>query len=472
MPRNDRDRDDRRRDRDDDRDDRRGSARDRDDDRGGRDRDRDRDDRRATGSRRDDDRDDDRGGGGSSRYQYRGRSDEEVSRRANQSSGRYDSYLTKDVTTFKARVGENTVRIIGWLNGADPEYDKMAEKYGTHWGVDGKIHRNVGVDDGTYLCLKMFGEDCPICNLYQEDGDDKLKISDRIFCWVVDRDNEKAGVQFWNLPLGSSKDISAISKVRGRGSDAGAAVMIDHPEEGYDLIFDREGEKTRTRFKNFALVRESSPLSENQRRMDDWLGYVADNRIPDLFKRYDVDYIEKVLSGQTSKRERADDDERGGRDRDRGSSRRDERDNEREDGSDRRRGSAREDDDRDDRRRDRDDDRDTSRSSRRGDPEEDGDTRPSRRDRGSDTDDAERDSGDRRGNTRDRDRDDARGSRGGRDRDDDGGRETRRGRGSDDDDKGGKTERYRGKDKDDDGEGVDEARARLGNVGRRRRGDD
>jgi hypothetical protein len=324
---------------------------------------------RDRGGDRDDDREERGGRGGASRgggkskgggFSYRGRSGEEVARRAKQSSGRYDSFLTEEVTWYKPHDGENHVRIIPWLNGDDPDFDALIEKWGSHWGIDIIVHRNVGPDNGTYLCNdKMNGEPCPPCDAYR-DGEDDLRGSDRVLCWLVDRKAEKSGVQLWAMPLGNSKDISAVSQVKG----SGAVLLIDDPEEGYDIYFEREGEKKRTKYKRFEVDRDPSPLHENEKKQADWLEYVTERRLPDLLKFYDAEYLDKVLSGQSSKSE---DDEDGGGER---SSRRGRgRDDGEEETSDRRRG--------------RDSDRGSSRRGRGGDDgEEEASERPSRRGRG------------------------------------------------------------------------------------------
>lgn len=431
---------------------------------------------------REDDRADDRRsgrGGASSKkggdgFSYHRRDSEEVNRRAKQSSGRYDSFVTEEITWYKPRDGENEVRIIPWLSGDDPDFDKLAEKWGTHWGIDLIVHYNVGTDGGSYLCNdKMNGDPCPPCDAYR-DGEDELKGSDRVMCWLIDRKDEKAGVQAWAMPLANSKDISAVSKIKGSGE----VLLIDDPEEGYDIFFEREGEKKRTKYKRFEVARNPSPLHENEKKQQAWLDYITEHRLPDLLKFYDVEYLDKVLSGQSSKRE----DEDSGEDR----------------GGSSRRGRGREDDagERSSSRRGRGDEeaseetggRASSRRGRdRGEEEGEGDfTRPSRR-RGSaeeaEPEEAAEEAGEERGggraersSRRSSSRDEApepRSSRRGRaaepeepEADDDAGG----GKGS----RGGRTERYRGgaKDAAEDEGGDDKgaARDRLSRVGRRGRG--
>jgi hypothetical protein len=232
-------------------------------------------------------------------FKYPSRTAADVQRRAKQSSGRYDSYVTEEVTWFKPKPGENCIRLIPWLSGADPDFNKLEERWGNHWGIDIIVHRNVGPDNGTYLCLdKMTGAPCPICDAWRGDDIDELKPSDRVLCWLLDRNDEKAGPQLWAMPLGVSKDISAVSQVKGSGADRGEVLLIDNPDEGYDVFFDREGEKIRTQYKRVAVARDPTPLAEKQKEQDGLLAYVLERRLPDILKYYEPDYLDKILSGQ------------------------------------------------------------------------------------------------------------------------------------------------------------------------------
>ena len=410
---------------------------------------------------RDDDRDDDREergsrggrgtGGGGSKFQYRGRTSEENQRRAKQSSGRYDSFIEGEVIWFKPREGENTIRIIPWAS-SDKSFDDLVEKYGTHWGIDLMVHNQVGADKGSYLCTdKMRGEPCPICDAYRDEGIEALRLSERVLVWLIDRDDEKAGPKLWSMPLSNSRDISGASSVKGSGE----LLAVDDPEEGYDVYFVREGTKRNTRYKQFDVARDPSPLSTKAKTMEKWLDYVVENPLPGMLKFYDAEYLDKVLSGQASSREEAEDEgeERGGGRRGRGGDK----------------------DDRDERssRRGRSDDSETDdpppRSSRRGrDPEADPEDEPaprSRRGGRDDPDDGEFTRPSRRASRDDREPEDApddeledkparRGERAGRDPDPE-------------DDPPPRSERYRGKDKEP--EGDDSPKERLSRVGRRGR---
>jgi hypothetical protein len=240
------------------------------------------------------------------RFQYRGRTSEDVNRRAKQQSGTYDSYLVQEVMTFKAKEGENTIRIL-------PGTWDDAEKWGTHWGIDIYVHYNVGPDNATYLCLdKMKGEPCPVCEARREAADqeeaDSLRPVNRVLCWLIDRNDEKSGPKAWAMPLNTSKDISA----RSLDKKTNEAILIDGAGtnkdgeviEGYDLFFDREGEKKRTKYVKIDVSRDSSLLHEDERLEEKWLNYITDNPLPDMLNFYEADYIQKILFGSSERAER------------------------------------------------------------------------------------------------------------------------------------------------------------------------
>ena len=249
-----------------------------------------------------------------SRFKYESRSKEEHQARANKRSSRYDSWLTEDLPFFKPRNGENCIRLIPWLERKEKgdegyeEYKEYRKNWGGHWGIDIRLHRNVGVDNGNYLCLQMKGQECPICSAWKGEGLEELKTSDRVLAWLIDRNDEKAGPMLWSMPLGTSNDITKVSEVRKRGGGAndGEWLEIANWRGGYDVFFDKEGEKERTRYARPAVDREPTDLTRDDDQEEEWLSYVFSHRLPDLLKFYEADYLEKVLSGQ---KERGDRDE-------------------------------------------------------------------------------------------------------------------------------------------------------------------
>lgn len=332
--------------------------------------------------------------GGKERYVYRGgdRTVESVVRRSKQSGSSYDSYINPDIPFFKPREGECSVRILPRLYEDDKEAEAAIARWGDGWEIGVHMHRNVGPDNATYLCLdKMQGTTCPVCEAKRQASDpdeaDALRVQWRALCWVIDRDNEKAGPQVWSMPISLFRDINA----RSVDKKTGKPILIDDPEEGYDLIFNREGQKKRTKYVQVEVSRDPTPIHDDERQQERWLSYIADNALPDILNFYDAAHIESILFGRAD-REEDEDDRRGRRASRRGRDDDRETDEEEEERGSRRRGRG-DDGGRASSRRGREDDED-DRPSRRGrgrdDTEEEEDAQPrSRRGRGSEEDTAE-----------------------------------------------------------------------------------
>lgn len=314
-------------------------------------RDEDEDDRPVRRGGRDDDRggrrgrdDDDRGGRRGGRFEYRQRDASSARKRAESSGKDYDRYLQDVADAYVVNDGDNVVRIL------PPTWDDAE-----HYGHDIYVHYEIGPDKGTYLCLnKMKGEKCPICEerkRAQNEGDEeyakKLEPKKRVLVYVIDRNKEKEGIKVWAMPWTLDRDIVKVSVDKRTGE----VLPIDHPDDGYDVMFERTGKGPRTEYVGVSIDRKSIPL-DNDKALD----FAQEHPLPTLLKFYPYDHIASVFDGGSPPaggrdRRRDDDDDddrrgpgssrsdRGGRDRDdRGAGRRG-------DGDDRRdkRSSAQED---------------------------------------------------------------------------------------------------------------------------------
>jgi hypothetical protein len=232
------------------------------------------------------------------RFVYRGsqRTVESVVKKSKSGGDLYDSYLVSEAQMFKPKEGENVVRIM-------PPSWKDTEKYGDGWEVGIYLHYNVGPDDGSYLCLdKMKGEPCPVCDARSqsrsEEEKDALRPSFRCLAWVIDRDNEKAGPLVWSMPITLFKDINA----RSIDKKSNLPILIDDPEEGFDIAFNREGTDMRTKYTAVEVLRDASPLHDDERLQERWLNYITQLTLPDLLNFYSPEHIEKVLFGRADRR--------------------------------------------------------------------------------------------------------------------------------------------------------------------------
>ena len=244
------------------------------------------------------------------KFVYRGkdRTVETINRKAKQSGGSYDSYLSPDVTFYKPKDGECSIRIMPptWLDDED-----LIEKWGDNWDISIYVHYGVGGDNAAYLCLdKMKGKPCPVCEAQADATDDEeryaLKPSLRPLCYVIDRDNEKAGPVPWPMPLTLFREINA----RSVDKKTNTPILIDDPDDGFDVVFNRTGTGLKTKYTGVEVVRDPSPLNDNAKIQERWLSFAQAHSLPDLLNFYEEDHIRKVLFGKaTSKPKDEEEDE-------------------------------------------------------------------------------------------------------------------------------------------------------------------
>ena len=190
-------------------------------------------------------------------YEYSSRSPDAMKKRGDQSGGDFDKYLSDDVKAYKVADGDNIIRFL------PPTWNKPE-----HFGLDIYLHYGVGPDRQSYLCLlKMKEEPCPICEeraRAQKDGDEKyakdLEAKKRVLVYLIDRNNEKAGVQAWGMPWTVDRDICKISVDK----RSGETLELDNPEDGYDVEFEKKGAKDRTEYLGIAVSRRSSELGKEE----------------------------------------------------------------------------------------------------------------------------------------------------------------------------------------------------------------
>jgi hypothetical protein len=227
---------------------------------------------------------------------------ESTTKRQDQKGGFYDSIFDPSLKVYKVKKGINDLRFL-------PGNWKDAD----HFGLEVWIHRNIGPDNGTYLCrYKMKGEDCSICDERRElndagDTEAAKQIAARksLVYWVIDRDNEDEGPQLhmWGYTLDEELAL------RCGNQRTGALLDISHEEDGYDVSFRRGDEKPFPKTTGIDVARQSSPLCDDERWQDRWLDFVDDHPLPETLNYYDNDYVTKILYGRGGKKD--DDRDRG-----------------------------------------------------------------------------------------------------------------------------------------------------------------
>lgn len=225
-------------------------------------------------------------------FNYRERSVESANERSQMGSGAYDRFVIDGIQMWKPRSGSNIIRIL------PPTWEDAR-----HYGYDVFLHNNIGPDRSSYLCLnKMKEESCPLCDARAEteDEDDQkeLRVTRRVAVYLIDRDDEAAGAQLWFMPWSVDRDIIGRC-IRKR---TGKLLMIDHPERGYDIEFQKQGEGLKTKYVSIDISRETSVMLDDEEDRDKILQFISDKSIPDVLKFYSYEYIDKVFNAVSTKR--------------------------------------------------------------------------------------------------------------------------------------------------------------------------
>ena len=221
------------------------------------------------------------------RFEYKPRDPDAVRARA-ASGGNREGFLVDGVKTFSPKAGEHTVRFL------PPTWDSTS-----HYGFDLWAHYGVGYDSGSYLCLqKMNKGDCALCRERQraiKDDDEELakllEPRSRVACWVIDRDNERDGVLMWLMPWTVDREILQQSMDK----KTKEVYNVDDPEKGYDVSFERQGERMTTKYVGVQLDRRPSPLTDDDELAEEWLNFVQENPIPDQLIFQEEEYLEKIV---------------------------------------------------------------------------------------------------------------------------------------------------------------------------------
>jgi len=213
----------------------------------------------------------------------------------------YDN-LFKGVKTYKAAEGRNIVRIL------PPTWPKAS-----HYGYPIWVHYGVGPKEAAYLCLRENKTSpykrCPLCEeLYSlgaratpEDRKALLPTQSIIY-YILDRNQPQQGVLLWRVSGTADSEIAAQSVNRRKGS----VLNIVDPEEGYDLEFMRSGQKLNTRYRGYQVVREDSPMTDDDRHFEEVLDIIFDKPLPETLNFYKPEHIEAVYSGKVSDEEDGD----------------------------------------------------------------------------------------------------------------------------------------------------------------------
>jgi len=221
-----------------------------------------------------------RGGTG---YKYKPRSKKKWQERAEQSGYSRRSMFVDEIKLYRVKEGDNLVRIL------PPTFEDA-----DHYGYEIFVHYGIGPDNDAFLDLnKMQDEADPINeerNRALKDNDkdyaDKLQSRKRVLCYIIDRDDEEAGLQLWSMPWTLDADVTTLAVDKRTGE----VLDIDDPEDGYDIEFTRTGKGINTKYVGVAIARSSSPL-ENDSALEE----AMERPLTDCLKYYEYDEIQKVF---------------------------------------------------------------------------------------------------------------------------------------------------------------------------------
>lgn len=198
---------------------------------------------------------------------------------------------------FKPKEGKNTIRILPPWSDSGLWYKEAA----LHYGMTDETGK-----ERAYPCLKMFGEDCPVCNKRDEfmegDGEDK-KIADKIrarvkfYANVLDR--ATGSVKIWGF---SQKTLGVLLSYCS-DPDYGD---ITNPDEGFDVVIERTGTgKLDTRY---AIRVKPKPSAVD---VDGWEDFLQ-NLDTVVVDHMDEDALEEIVVanfGSSKKKSKKDEDD-------------------------------------------------------------------------------------------------------------------------------------------------------------------
>ena len=191
------------------------------------------------------------------------------------------SYIKRGVIKmFIPDEGKNRVRIVQCLEAANLEF----------YGLEVHFHRNVGSDNGDYLCLKRmyhvlkkaYGDDieigkvCSECEkqtseLWDTNPDlAKLYYPTRRMWFLVQNllGEDPNEVLLWSCPWTLHEEILARSNME----ESSVYINVAHPTTGVPISFERTGKGvTDTKYRNVQVFTSAMPLSNDILDQLPWL---------------------------------------------------------------------------------------------------------------------------------------------------------------------------------------------------------
>jgi len=208
-----------------------------------------------------------------SRFRKTGGYTEELKKRTEQSTGGGFITIFRDDLNLpiwkEPKEGDVGIDIIPYIASANhPQAKECAPVYKLElW-----VHTRVGPEKGDYVCLRNFGQECPLCQArYDELASanprkkiaDDLKGSHRAIYNVVVVTNEKEeakGVQIWTASTYlAEQHFQSTAKNR----KTGEKIPFSCPDTGRTIWFTVEGSKLTKAFAGITLEERPEPISDD-----------------------------------------------------------------------------------------------------------------------------------------------------------------------------------------------------------------
>ena len=203
------------------------------------------------------------------RFVYKPRDPKLIERQATETQSRFLRTNKPEFPRYKSRTGLNQIRFM------PPTWEGY-----DHYSYPIQVHKQVGPDEQSFLCLRMLGKPCPGCEertrlarAGEKDAANKLRPQDDHVAWIIDRKNiDSSGPElfFFSGKTYREYNMGAIDRISGEMLD------IDDPENGYDVTFHFDNRPYEAR----QVVRRSSPLHPDSRKEQEWLDYIMDHPVP------------------------------------------------------------------------------------------------------------------------------------------------------------------------------------------------
>jgi len=173
--------------------------------------------------------------------------------------------------TWKAPIGESTIRIVPYKHAKDPFNELL-------------FHYDVG--NRTALCAANFAKECPICNFAQKlrakkteedfNAFKKIAAKTRVYIPILVRGKEDEGIKFW----GVGKEVYETLLNFFTNPEYGD---ITHPIDGTDIVVKFTGKSDKLLYGKTEVFpkRNSSPLHQDKAMIVKLL-----KEVPNIFEVY------------------------------------------------------------------------------------------------------------------------------------------------------------------------------------------